>query len=288
MNKEKLGPRFKGPTANRDDQVIANFGAEWSRFSQSELIDAERQAIFDDYFVNFPWDELTTDARGADIGCGSGRWAVVAAPLAGRLICVDASAEALEVAKENLKNHTNVSFLHSDVGELPFEDGELDFAYSLGVLHHVPDTEAAIKSVSRTLKTGAPFLLYLYYAFDNRPFWFRALWGVTDLLRRFICKLPSFLRFRVCDFIAAAIYWPLAKVALTMAALNFPLGNFPLKYYRDKSFYVMRTDALDRFGTKLEKRFSKTRIIEMLEKSGFKNIQFSTKEPFWCALAWKY
>jgi hypothetical protein len=52
----------------------------------------------------------------------------------------------------------------------------------------------------------------------------------------------------------------------------------------DKSFYVMRTDALDPFGTRLEKRFSKVEIKSMLENSGFINIHFSDKQPYWCAV----
>ena len=49
----------------------------------------------------------------------------------------------------------------------------------------------------------------------------------------------------------------------------------------------MRTDALDRFGTKLEKRFTKKEIKSMLLKSGFVDIQFSENTPYWVALAWK-
>ena len=49
----------------------------------------------------------------------------------------------------------------------------------------------------------------------------------------------------------------------------------------------MKTDALDRFGTRLEKRFSKDEIQQMLEDSGFKNIQFSDKTPFWVCIAYK-
>ena len=64
-------------------------------------------------------------------------------------------------------------------------------------------------------------------------------------------------------------------------------SSWPLSYYRDKSFYVMRTDALDRFGTRLEKRFSKRQIKAMLESAGLKNIQFSHKLPYWCAVGFK-
>ena len=49
----------------------------------------------------------------------------------------------------------------------------------------------------------------------------------------------------------------------------------------------MTTDALDRFGTKLEKRFTKNEIQSMLLKAGFVDVQFSEKTPYWVALAWK-
>jgi SAM-dependent methyltransferase len=274
-------------SANRDEQVVQAFGEEWSRFSQEALAESERDTIFNDYFADFPWSELPADAYGADIGCGSGRWAAVAAPRVGSLACVDASADALDVARRNLAGFGNVTFLQVDVGRMPFADGELDFAYSLGVLHHVPDTEGAIVNVARALKPGAPFLVYLYYAFDNRPWWFRLLWRLTDGLRRVICRLSAPLRFAVCDAIAVLVYWPLAKLAGLVAMLGLPLRNFPLAYYRDKSFYVMRTDALDRFGTRLEKRFSRAQIAAMLEAAGFRDVRFSTGEPFWCVVARK-
>jgi len=49
----------------------------------------------------------------------------------------------------------------------------------------------------------------------------------------------------------------------------------------------MRTDALDRFGTLIEKRFSKEEITEMMLKSGLKNIVFSSTKPYWCAVGIK-
>ena len=49
----------------------------------------------------------------------------------------------------------------------------------------------------------------------------------------------------------------------------------------------MRNDALDRFGTRLEHRFTKKEIRVLLEKSGFEKISFSSKEPFWCAISYK-
>ena len=278
---------MQGTTKNRDDSVVHGFGEEWARFPQNVLADSELQAVFDAYFAIFPWETLPCRAVGADIGCGSGRWAAVVAPKVGRLICLDASADALGVARRNLAAQDNVTFQRADVGELPIAEGQLDFVYSLGVLHHVPDTARAIVDIARILKPGGIFLLYLYYAFDNRPLWFRLLWKASDWLRCRISRLPSLFRFFVCDLIAVLVYWPVARFGALLDGMGITLRHYPLWFYRDKSFYVMRTDSLDRFGTRLEQRFTKHQIIAMLEAAGFSNIIFSSRAPFWCAVACK-
>ena len=61
----------------------------------------------------------------------------------------------------------------------------------------------------------------------------------------------------------------------------------PLYFYRNLSIYTMRSDSLDRFGTTLEKRFSKKEILLMLNKSNFKNIKFRNDEPFWTVICQK-
>jgi hypothetical protein len=65
------------------------------------------------------------------------------------------------------------------------------------------------------------------------------------------------------------------------------VANFPLAYYRTCSFYTMRTDALDRFGTGLEKRFSKDQMKAMMEDAGLTDIEFSPRAPFWCAVGYR-
>jgi len=63
--------------------------------------------------------------------------------------------------------------------------------------------------------------------------------------------------------------------------------RFPLAWYRSRSYYTMRTDALDRFGTKLEKRFTAAQIRKMMEDSGLERIVFSDTAPYWCAVGYK-
>ena len=272
---------------NIDVKTVEGFGEEWSRFDQSELDEKERLQIFESYFRVFPWESLPKDAVGFDLGCGSGRWAKSVAPKVGKLICIDASRDALNVAEKNLQNQSNCEFYNASVAEMPIADDSMDFGYSLGVLHHIPNPIEGIKQCTGKLKEGAPFLIYLYYAFDNRPAWFRLLWKISDVFRQGISKLPTVVKHFCAEIIALTIYFPLAKMAYFFEKIGLKVSAWPLSIYRDKSFYTMRTDSLDRFGTRLEHRFSKKQIEEMLREAGLENIQFSEEMPFWCAVGFK-
>ncbi len=272
---------------NRDTNVVEGFGREWSAFDQSGAVSADLQRAFDGYFAVFPWSELPANARGFDLGCGSGRWARLVAPRVGELHCIDASGDALAVAQRNLAGFAQARFHHASVDEMPLPESSMDFGYSLGVLHHVPDTQAGIAACVRLLRPGAPFLLYLYYAFDNRPAWFRAIWRASDLVRRIICRLPFALKRLVCEAIAAFVYWPLARLARVGERLGRRVDHWPLSAYRHQGFYIMRNDSLDRFGTRLEQRFTRREIERMMQAAGLTRIVFSDREPFWCAVGVK-
>ncbi len=272
---------------NEDRATVSGFGEEWSRFDNTTLTGDERAAIFAQYFGRFPWDALPAEAHGFDAGCGSGRWAAVVAERVAELHCVDASEEALAVARRQLAGRGNCRFHHASVSALPFAPASMDFGYSLGVLHHTPDPEDGLRSCVAALKPGAPFLVYLYYRFDNRPAWFRALWGASDLVRRVVSRLPARLRFLVTDLVAALVYWPLARFSALLERLGLNVEAFPLSYYRSRSFYVMRNDALDRLGTQLERRFTRVEIQAMMERAGLERVSFSPDVPYWCAVGFK-
>ena len=271
---------------NLDPDTVASFGDEWSRFDQNAMSDAESRKVFDEYFAVFPWSDLPDAAIGFDMGCGSGRWARWVLPRVGTLHCVDPSI-ALDVARRNLAAFSNAVFHQSSVDAQCLPAGSQDFGYSLGVLHHVPDTAAAIRSCVELLKVGAPFLVYIYYAFDNRPWWFRAIWQVSDALRGLIYRLPPFVKHRVTDLIATLVYWPLARLAKALEFIGVGVHAIPLSYYRTHSFYTMRTDSRDRFGTPLEKRFTRAEIAAMMAEAGLENIRFSEVAPYWCVVGIK-
>jgi SAM-dependent methyltransferase len=287
VSQTQYPPRGGGVPANVDVATVESFGQEWKKFNHANTQERELWSVFERYFSIFPWESLSKDAVGFDLGCGSGRWAYFVAPRVGVLHCIDPSMDALEVAKDKLKAFSNCRFHFAAADSNPLPDGSADFGYALGVLHHVPDTQKGIHDCVRKLKGGAPFLLYLYYAFDNRPFWFRFVWHLSDILRQLICRMPSPIRLTICDLIAAFVYWPIGRITKLCARLHLPVAQLPLAAYRNRSFVFMRNDALDRFGTRLEKRFTKAQITALMAAAGLKRIQFSDSDPFWCAVGYK-
>ena len=271
---------------NLDPRTVASFGDEWQRFDQQGMAPGEAEHVFGEYFAIFPWDQLPPDAEGFDMGCGSGRWARFVATRVGRLHCIDPSS-ALAVARSTLADQPNVQFHQASVAASGLPPNSQAFGYSLGVLHHVPDTAAAIRSCAELLKPGAPLLLYLYYAFDNRPRWFRLLWRLSNAARLLIHRLPPRPKQLVTDLIAFTVYWPLSRLAFLAEAAGLPVASFPLNYYRHCSFYTMRTDARDRFGTPLEQRFSRAQIRAMCSSAGLVDLRFSPRAPYWCVVGYK-
>lgn len=270
---------------NLDAQTVASFGAEWSRFDQSRLSARELEERFHQYFRVFPWERLPQEAEGFDAGCGTGRWARHVLPRVGKLHCVDPSGPALDAARALLADNANKCEFHNvGVDDMPLADCSMDFGYSLGVLHHVPDPAAGIRACVKKLRPGAPFLLYLYYALEFRPRWYRAIFRVADAARRVVYGLPEPAKIFVTTLIAACIYWPLSRIARIVELAGIDPSGVPLAYYRRLSFYTLRTDARDRFGTPVEHRFTREEVVRMMEEAGLRDIQVSDAPPFWCAV----
>src|SRR5437868_14934760 len=155
-------------SGNLDRKTVDAFGDEWAAYDQAGLTGEEHRRAFDSYFHVFPFDSLPHNAEGFDLGCGSGRWALLVAPRVGRLHCIDPSVKALDVARRRLAGLDTVEVDLAAADTIPLPDQSQDFGYCLGVLHHVPDTEAALAGCVRKLKVGAPLLIYIYYNLDNR------------------------------------------------------------------------------------------------------------------------
>ncbi len=270
-----------------EKQVIEDFGKEWQKFNQRDTAVSDLERMFEDYFHILPKKYMNKENKCFDMGAGSGRWAKFIANKVKHIDCVEPSKLALNEAKKFLNENQNCNFFNEEVLNNSLKNNYYDFGYSLGVLHHIINTNEAITECVSKIKPGGAFLIYLYYNFDNKPLWFRLIWKLSDIFRNIISKLPFKLKYVVSQLFAVFVYFPLARFALIIKSLNLNYENIPLNYYKDKSFKVMRLDSLDRFGTKLEKRFTKIEIKKMMEKSGLENIKFSNRRPFWVSVGFK-
>jgi ubiquinone/menaquinone biosynthesis C-methylase UbiE len=271
---------------NVDAAVIASFGEEWLKFSNFN--EADINQFGDEYFDIADAAILNKDAYVLDMGCGSGRFSRYLSGKVGFIEMLDPS-EAIWAAEKLLCGINNVRMINASADSIPFADNTFDLVMSIGVLHHIPDTQMAMKNCVSKVKPGGHFFVYLYYNLDNRGIAFRLLFKIVNIARKLISWMPSSLKKFMCDLIAVLVYMPLITFGklLDKAGLKELAKKLPLSYYQDKSFFIIRNDALDRFGTRLEHRFSKVQIQDMMEDCGLTNIQFSANKPYWHAIGEK-
>jgi ubiquinone/menaquinone biosynthesis C-methylase UbiE len=156
--REQVGP---SPAAAQDQRRL-----------QAAL--AERRTKSQEFFSSSAgqWDRVRDDLFGdrfhlaalaafadrtwtvGDLGCGTGQVSAALAPFVARVVAVDASAAMLQAAKKRLHGFDNVDLRRGDLESLPIDDGRLDAATLMLVLHHVPDPGRAITDVARVLKPG--------------------------------------------------------------------------------------------------------------------------------------
>ena len=270
---------------NLDQGVIDGFGHEWAAFDYAETETAE---ALDAQFVAYcaPIDLTAFNPAtsiAADFGAGSGRWSSRLSPFFSLVYALEPSNGASAVLKKKFTDDPKITVLQETVGANSIPAQSLDLAMSLGVLHHIPDTGLAIKDVARSIKPGGYFLCYLYYDLENKPMYYKMIFQGVNLVRRVISSLPQPLKRLSATIIAGLIYWPLARLSKLLKRIGRDTSNLPLHHYANMPFVMLANDALDRFGTSLEQRFSKAEITEMLRAADFDltTLKFSDTEPFW-------
>ena len=277
--------QFNIGSGNIDHKTVESFGEEWTKFDS--FSEEDLGASGDEYFDIINLSELR-NATVLEVGCGTGRWIKYLSGHASRIVGIDPS-DAVFTASKMLKDATNITICRAEVDAIPFDDNFFDFVYSLGVLHHIPDTKSAMKRCIEKLKPGGRFLVYLYYSLDNKSSLYRMIFQITNQVRLVVSKTRPGTKKFICDLLAVILYMPFVLTAkfFKLIGLDAIAKHIPLSYYRNKSFNIIRNDSLDRFGTPLEQRFSKKEIQTMMEDCGLNSIHFSAYKPYWHAVGTK-
>ena len=271
---------------NIQASVVKDFGEEWKKFDVHN--ESNVKELRKEYFDIINSAMISEKTYMIDIGCGSGRWTDYFSDKVGFIEAIDPS-DAVLVADKMLGKKENVRITKASVDTIPWKDETFDFGMSIGVLHHIPNTLQALIDCVKKIKRGGYFYVYLYYRFDNRGIFFKFLFYISHVMRLLISRLPASLKRAVCDVLAALVYWPLSRFSglLFKMGMKKSAAKIPLSSYANKSFYNMRNDCLDRFGTRLEKRFLRNEVEAMMKTAGLTDIVFGERGAFWHAVGLK-
>jgi SAM-dependent methyltransferase len=209
-------PRFV-----RSDGYAESFGREWNWFNTLQLDSSNgRGESAETLRASTGW---TADDFGGrlvlDAGVGSGRFAEIVARQGGEVVGVDLSA-AVDAAYANLGRLERVHIVQADIFALPFREHTFDLAYSIGVLHHTPDTEGAFAKVAATVKAGGGMAVYLYdrYSIGRHS---------SDFIRKLTTRLPHPVTLGLSTF-AILYYYPCRlPVAGKLLQLLCPISMHP-------------------------------------------------------------
>jgi SAM-dependent methyltransferase len=256
-------PDVRGIVRFVDETNYADsFGYQWRRFDRTQLDHAGRSLSEQD-FVN-KTGLHPQDLRGKlvlDVGCGMGRFAEIATRWGARVIGIDLSAAA-EVAAKNLADRDFTAF-QADVFALPFAPETFDCIYSMGVLHHTPDCEKAVKTLPQYLKPGGTLAVWLYSGYNK---WYRFSDQYRKLTHRMSPRaLHSFFRVAVPFF-----YW-LDRGLRVVPVVGKPVAGavhhvFPVNRHPDPEVRVL--DTLDWYSPKYQSKHTYEQVFRWFESCG--------------------
>ncbi|MGH7797306.1 MAG: methyltransferase domain-containing protein [Candidatus Binatia bacterium] len=214
---------------------------------------------------------------GADIGCGEGRFLYCAQEFGAEMVGLDLS-EGVEVARNNTAESARCHVVQGDIHHLPFKPGVFDFAYSIGVLHHLPDPHDGFKRILPAVRQGGKVSIWVYGLREMR-WWYRL--SHMTLLRGVAPRLPRsgqyWLSLAIAGCLEVAIWLPCRIVS------RFPGGQsivnrIPLGDACRRSFRAKIRSVFDRIQPPVTHFHTADELDGWFKEAGFMNIAVLNKE----------
>jgi SAM-dependent methyltransferase len=261
-------PRFvDAPEDESARRTQASFGYEWTHFNDWQ---PSGETNFNDYFQGIDLASL----RGRlvlDAGCGMGRHARQIARFADRVVALDFSRAIEQAARNTAAVNANVDCVQADLLRLPLADDTFDFVYSLGVLHHLEQTERALRGLVARVRPGGRMRVYLYW---KRHGWSAALLSLATAARRVTTRLPFPILRVLCWLLSIVLFAGAVLPYRALAAVGVRrIERWPLFIYAKYPFRVLYNDQFDRFSAPIEKRYDPDEVRALLESAGLVEVR---------------
>ena len=239
------------------DEYVGNFSFEWKKFSKVQLDCFNGTAESEETFIqNTGFNKDTLRGKLVlDAGVGAGRYSDVVSRWGAEVVGIDLSF-AVEAAYDNIGERDNVHLVQADIFHLPFKAETFDHIFSIGVLHHTPDTRAAFRSLLPFLKADGQIAVWLYAKYFER------VQTVSTVLRKITVKMPKKLLYYL-TYIAVPLYYVPGRSAL------FPLMQFSLH----KNAKWRWLDTFDWYSPTFAWRHTYPEVYDWFKKEGLKDIE---------------
>ena len=260
-----------------EGRTVKSYSYQWRKFKQ--MFPEWEQVFLDSIKPVAP--EFFRGKVGIDGGCGFGRSIFYAATYGAEMIGLDLS-EAIEAARENTRHLDGVHLVQGDIFHPPVKRASLDFAYSIGVLHHLPDPKAGFLSLTRLVKPGAPVFIWVYLRGRGRQI------AAFTAMRAVSTRMPLRLLNLATLGIAAGqwLLWILPHKLLKRFKPTARLADrVPFSLYARYPFRTLHTDWFDGLAVPLQNYYRREDIAEWYRDAGQERVQI---DPDWNGRALGY
>ena len=269
-------PSADGEWWNAERRTIRSYSYQWRKFKQmfpewEEIFLESTRPLTPEFFAG---------KLGLDAGCGFGRSIFYAASYGAEMIGLDLS-EAIEAARENTRHLANVHLVQGDIFHPPIRPGSLDFAYSIGVLHHLPNPKQGFLSLTPLIRQGGAMSIWVYLRGRGRQIaWFTRMRALSTRMPLWLVNVWALL-------LAAGqwVLWILPHRILTAVGLSRVAARIPFALYAKYPFRVLHTDWVDGLAVPLQNYYRADEIRTWFEEGGYDPIVI---EPDWNGRALGY
>ena len=148
-------------TGKIKQKTINDFGEQWACFQDNNGFYGS-QDLFKDIMGSLLNVREIKDRRIADIGSGTGRIVSMILDNGAKHVVAVEPSDAFDVLVKNTQAHKDkITYLNVTGDKIP-PYGDLDFIFSIGVLHHIPDPQPVVKAALSALKPGGKFVVWVY------------------------------------------------------------------------------------------------------------------------------